>query len=79
MLYNKTREEIELNFCRGKDLSIVWPQLTMKQSVMVAGICFENIYDLKSQNIKAIIVGADAWQEVALKQKNSFVKKNKND
>lgn len=74
---NKTKQGIELNFCRGKDLTIAWPQLQMKERIMVAGISFEKFADLRKYNIKAIIAGAAAWQVEASKQKISLVRKNK--
>lgn len=74
---NKTNDGIELCFCRGKDLVDAWPQLQMKERVMVAGISFQTMADLKRHPLRSLIADAAAWQEEAARLKISMIRKNK--
>ena len=74
MYLNNTKEGIDVAFCRGKDLTEQFPQLTTKQRAIVATVCIRNKKDIASQHLREIIVAAASWNEEAKKQKIPMVK-----
>jgi hypothetical protein len=70
---NPTDGGIFLNFCRGKDLLLVFPELQAGSRKMVAGILLTQPAQLQSIEVRSLILGAAEWQQQAWKEKRAFV------
>ena len=62
---NKVNDGIMLGFCRGKDLLLSYPQLTMQGRKMVAGITLSKPGDFMKFQVRELIAGAAIWQREA--------------
>ncbi len=75
MYLNTTKEGIDVAFCRGKDLTLLFPQLTQKGRAIVATVLVRHPRDISKLQIREIIVAAAAWNEEARRLKIPMVKK----
>ncbi len=75
MYFNNTKEGIDVAFCRGKDLTLLFPQLTQKGRAIVATVLVQHLQDITRLQIREIIVAAAAWNEEAWRLKIPMVKK----
>jgi len=59
---SKVKEGIELCFCRGKDLALAFPQLSMKNRKLIASVTITNSKEIAAFEIVQIIQEAAALQ-----------------
>jgi hypothetical protein len=72
---NKTKEGLDLGFCRGKDLVMAFPQLDLRGRDMVASVLLTQPKDISKFSIPELIVAAAAWNEEAKRIRKSFLQK----
>lgn len=72
---NKTKEGLDLGFCRGKDLVMAFPQLDLRGRDMVASVVLTQPKEIEQLQIPELIVAAASWNEEAKRIHKSFVKK----
>ncbi len=75
MYLNATKEGIDVAFCRGKDLTFLFPQLTQKGRAIVATVLVRDTRDIRNLQIREMVVAAAAWNEEAKRLKISMVKR----
>jgi uncharacterized protein len=73
---NRTKEGIDLGFCRGKDLVEEFPQLLLKERAIVATVCIKTKKDIVRLQVREIVVAAAIWNETAKKNKIPMVKRS---
>lgn len=72
---NKTKEGLDLGFCRGKDLVMAFPQLDLRGRDMVASVVLTQPKDIHQLQIPELIIAAAAWNEEAKRMRKSFLEK----
>ncbi|HEX2845906.1 MAG TPA: DUF1801 domain-containing protein [Chitinophagaceae bacterium] len=77
MYLNNTKEGIDVAFCRGKDLTELFPQLHTKGRAIVTTVLIRKKADIYSQELKEIILTAAAWNKEAKELKKPMVKARK--
>ncbi len=73
---NRTKQGIDLGFCRGKDLVEEFPQLLLKERAIVATVCIKTKKDIVRLRVREIVVAAAIWNETAKKNKIPMVKRS---
>jgi hypothetical protein len=77
MFLNNTKTGIDVVFCRGKDLLDEFPQLTTTNRAIMAGVCITRREDIRTLQLKQLILTAAGWNEEARRLKIPFMKKKK--
>lgn len=72
---NKTKDGLDLGFCRGKDLVMAFPQLDLRGRDMVASVVLTQPKDIQQLQVPELIIAAAAWNEEAKRIRKSFLKK----
>lgn len=60
---NQVKLGLELCFCRGKDLSIAFPQLEQKERKLIAGITLITKKDIQEKEVFQLIEAGAAWNK----------------
>ena len=68
---------IDFCICRGKDLMDEFPQLLIKKRVTIAGVELYSLKDIRTKEVKEIIITAAAWNKEAKLNKIPMVSKRK--
>lgn len=72
---NKTKDGLDIGFCRGKDLIMAFPQLDLRGRDMVASVVLTQPKDIQQLQVPELIIAAAAWNEEAKRIRKSFLKK----
>lgn len=76
--YIKKGGGMELAFCRGKDLLLIFPELDLKNRTMIAGITFRSKKDVDGLFVSTLIAEAAAWQRESWQNQRPFIQPKKN-
>jgi uncharacterized protein len=68
---------IDFCFCRGKDLMDEFPQLLIKKRAKIAGVELYSLKDIRTKEVKEIILTAAAWNKEAKQNNIPMVSKRK--
>ncbi len=74
---NSIPNGIDLCFCRGKDFASDFAGLELKGRAIVASVSLYSLRDIKTKEVREIIITAALWNEEAKKKKIPMVKKRK--
>jgi uncharacterized protein len=74
---NRSKDGIDLGFCRGKDLTEEFPQLQLKKRAIVATLSLKTRKDISRLRVNEIIVAAAIWNEAAKKNKIPMVNRSR--
>ncbi|MGB4843450.1 MAG: DUF1801 domain-containing protein [Ferruginibacter sp.] len=66
---------VALCFCRGKDIAAEFAALEVKGRAIVASVSLYAVKDIKTSEVRGIIVAAALWNEEAKKNNIPMVKK----
>lgn len=73
---NEVEEGIDVGFCRGKDLVFEWPQLELRDRVMVASVIITSKKEIQTFQVEQLLLAASHWQ-IEAKQMNVPMVKTK--
>lgn len=74
---NEVDEGIDVGFCRGKDLVFAWPQLDLRDRVMVASVIITSKKEIQTFQLEQLLLAASHWQAEAKQMKLPMVKTKK--
>ncbi len=74
MYLHNNAEGVNVAFCRGKDLLLVFPQLELKNRSSISTVCIRTKKDIATLQVREIIHAAAAWNEEARRLGISFLK-----
>jgi hypothetical protein len=74
---NEVEEGIDVGFCRGKDLVFAWPQLDLRDRVMVASVIISSKKEIQTFQLEQLLLAASHWQLEAKQMKLPMVKTKK--
>jgi uncharacterized protein len=72
---NMIKDGIALGFCRGKDLTLSFPQLEQEERKMIALVKLYSTKDIVTKQVREIIVAAAEWNKEAKLMKVPMVTK----
>jgi uncharacterized protein len=76
LLYiTKTKQGIDVTFCRGKDLVHEYPQLQRRNRAIAATVVVCNKKDISEQKLRELVTAAAIWNEEAARLKIPLVAK----
>jgi uncharacterized protein len=74
---NEVEEGIDVGFCKGKDLVFAWPQLDLRDRVMVASVIITSKKEIQTFQLEQLLQAASHWQIEAKQMKVPMVKTKK--
>lgn len=74
---NATKNGVDVGFCRGRDLTDVFPQLQVKRRAIVATVTVRADKDIDTLQLEQIIIAAALWNEEAKRNKIPMVARRK--
>jgi uncharacterized protein len=74
---NEVEEGIDIGFCRGKDLVFAWPQLELRNRVMVASVIITSKKEIQTLQLEQLLLAASHWQIEAKQMNVPMVKAKK--
>ncbi|MDX2047453.1 MAG: DUF1801 domain-containing protein [Chitinophagaceae bacterium] len=76
LLYiTKTKQGIDVTFCRGKDLAHEYPQLQKRNRAIAASVVIRDPKDITAYQLRELVAAAVAWNKEAAALKIPFVVK----
>ena len=74
---NEVEAGIDVGLCRGKDLVFAWPQLDLRNRVMVASVIITSKKEIQTFQLEQLLLAASHWQIEAKQMTLPMVKTKK--